>query len=76
MIEIDAQGLSAREFSEILCDCCGNAPFAYYCPACDYKVCGDCVHRSFRKLRGGALRCKQCGHVDRSLETYIGPDKP
>ena len=43
MIEIDAQGLTAREFEEILCDRCHNAPLTYYCPACDYKVCGDCI---------------------------------
>ncbi len=76
MIEIDAQGLKAGEFAEILCDRCGNAPLAYYCPACDYKVCGDCVSRAFRKSRDGSLVCKRCGHTDRNLDTFIGPDKP
>ena len=75
MIEIDAQGLSAGEFEEILCDCCHNAPFAYYCPACDYKACGDCVPKAFRRLRSGLLRCKRCGHADSKLSTFIGPDK-
>ena len=75
MIEIDAQGLSASEFEEILCDRCNNAPLAYYCPACDYKVCSDCIHKTFRRLRNGSLKCKRCGHLDSVLSTYIGPDK-
>lgn len=76
MIEIDAQGLTAGEFEEILCDRCRNAPLAYYCPACDFKVCGDCIHKVFRKFRGGAMKCKRCGHTDTDLTTFIGSDKP
>jgi hypothetical protein len=39
-------------------------------------VCGDCVRRAFRKRRDGSLVCKRCGHTDRNLDTFIGPDKP
>jgi hypothetical protein len=75
MIEIDAQGLTAVEFEEILCDVCRNSPFSYYCPACDFKACSDCMHKAFRRLRSGSLRCKRCGHADTQLYTFIGPDK-
>ena len=75
MIEIDAQGLTAGEFEEILCDICHNSPFAYYCPACDYKACSDCLHKAFKRLRSGSLRCRRCGHSDTQLTTFIGPDK-
>ncbi len=74
-IDIDGQGLSAAEFEEILCDICLNAPFAYFCPACDYKACSDCVHKAFKRLRSGSLRCKRCGHTDSKLSTFIGPEK-
>ncbi|MFC1474465.1 hypothetical protein ACFLQK_00335 [bacterium] len=73
-IEIDAQGLTAGEFEEILCDRCHNAPLTYYCPACDFKVCGDCIHRSFKRKRN-ALECRNCGHVDKKLDTFVGPDR-
>lgn len=70
MLEIDGQGLTAEEMASILCDKCKNAPLTYYCPACDYKVCSDCMHKAFRKRRG-AIVCKRCGHVDRKMETFV-----
>ncbi len=71
MPEIDGQGITVAEMEAILCDRCHNAPLSYYCPACDYKVCSDCLPKSFRKLPA-ALQCKRCGHIDKSLETLIG----
>ena len=75
MVDIDAQGLTAGEFEEIICDVCGNSPFAYFCPACDYKACGDCLTKAFKRLGSGGLRCRRCAHTDSSLNTFIGPDK-
>ncbi len=73
MIEIDTQGMTAGELDEILCEVCNNAPLAYYCPACDFKVCTDCLPAAFKKQKhGGALVCKRCGHVDRKLDTFVG----
>ncbi len=74
MIEIDGQGIRAGDLEEIICDICHNAPLAYYCPACDYKVCGDCLLKGFKRLRRGGLRCRRCGHSDSNLETFIGPE--
>lgn len=73
IIEIDAQGLTAAEFEEILCDNCLNAPLAYYCPACDFKSCSDCLQKTFKKKKN-SLECKNCGHVDSKLDTFVGPD--
>lgn len=72
MIEIDAQGMTAGEYEEILCEVCNNAPLAYYCPACDYKVCSDCLQSAFKEKKGGELVCKRCGHVDKKLDTFVG----
>jgi len=72
-IGIDGQGITAGELSEILCDRCGNAPLSYYCPACDYKVCSDCLHHVFKRKKQ-ELICKRCGHVDSKLDTFVGPE--
>jgi hypothetical protein len=74
-IEIDAQGITVSEFEEILCDKCHNAPLTYYCPACDYKVCGDCLLKAFKKMRDGRLKCRRCGNVDAMLGTLMGTDR-
>jgi hypothetical protein len=74
LINIDAQGLTVREFEELLCDRCHNAPLTYFCPACDFKVCSDCLPYAFIRRRK-ALECKRCGHTDKKLDTFVGPDK-
>lgn len=74
MVRIDGQKLTVEEFEDILCDQCHNAPLAYYCPACDFKVCGDCIPLAFLR-RKKHLTCKRCGHVDKKLATFVSPEK-
>jgi len=73
--DIDAQGIKVDEFEDLICDRCKNAPLTYYCPMCDYRVCLDCLHKSFRRMRNGALVCKKCGNVDTRLDTFVGDGK-
>lgn len=65
-------GLTVEEFEDILCEVCLNNPITYYCPICDYKLCFDCLPKGTKKLRNGALRCRRCGNVDKTLRTYVG----
>jgi hypothetical protein len=74
-MEVDTQGLTAEEFEDILCHSCGNAPLSYYCPACEFQVCSDCLRRHFHRHINGALECKACGHVDKVLSTWVGKGK-
>ncbi|MEW5944805.1 MAG: B-box zinc finger protein [bacterium] len=69
---METTGLTAGEFEDILCDACRDVPLTYYCPACDFKVCVDCLEKHFRRRRSGALECRKCGNVDRKLSTFVG----
>lgn len=72
MIDIDPQGMTAGEYEELICDVCNNSPLHYYCPACDYKACSDCLHDAFRVMKDGTIICKRCGHIDKKLDTFVG----
>lgn len=67
-------GLTVEEFEDIVCERCKNNPIAYFCPACDYKLCSDCLPRGTRKQPGG-LECRRCGSVDKKLTTFVGYGK-
>lgn len=74
-MDIDAQKINVCDFEDLLCHKCGNAPLIYYCPACDFKVCSDCLPKCFRRLPNGALECRNCAHIDKKLTTFVDAKK-
>ena len=74
-MDVDAQGIKVEEFEDLICDRCHNAPLAYYCPMCDFRACLDCLRKSFKRQRNGSLVCKNCGHADTVLSTFVGDVK-
>lgn len=67
--------LSLDEFSEIVCDYCKNETIIYVCPLCESKSCFLCFNKHFFESNDRAIKCKNCGGIDRLRVGFVNEEK-